>query len=274
MQVITHHKHAVNLTRPERIASALGGGFLAAAGISRKSPWGVLLAAAGADLLRRGITGHCYVYEALGVRTAPKGDGAETTSVPYELGIRVDKSITIARPRNEVFEFWRDVTNFPRFMKHLDSVRRLDDRRSHWVAKAPAGRTVEWDAVVHNLIENELIAWRSLPGANVDHAGTVLFRDAPGDRGTEVKIELQYNPPVGVFGALAARLWGEEPGQQIQEDLLRVKQLLETGEIIATEGQPSGRAAQKQQRPQSADRSVQQASEASFPASDAPAYTH
>ncbi len=275
MQVITHHKHAVNLTRSERIASALGGGFLLAAGVARRGPWGVALAVLGGDFLRRGITGHSYIYEAMGVRTAPKGDGAETTSVPYELGVRVDRAITIAKPRGEVFRFWRDVANFPRFMKHLESVRQLEDGRSHWVAKAPAGRTVEWDAVIHNEEENELIAWRSLPGADVDNAGSVLFRDAPGGRGTEVKIELQYNPPAGVLGALTAMLWGEEPGQQIQEDLNRLKQLMETGEVITTEGQPSGRVAKSRQaRVRPEDRSVQQASEASFPASDAPAYSH
>jgi uncharacterized membrane protein len=275
MQVITHHRHAVNLTRAERIASTIGGGFLLAAGVARRGPWGIALAIVGGDFLRRGITGHSYLYQAVGVRTAPKGQGAETTSVRYELGVRVDKAITIARPRDEVFRFWRDVTNFPKFMKHVESVRVLDDGRSHWVAKAPAGRTVEWDAAIHNEAENELIAWRSLPGADVDNAGSVLFRDAPGGRGTEVKVELQYNPPAGVLGAATAMLWGEEPGQQIQEDLHRLKQLMETGEVITTEGQTSGRPEKSwhdRLRPQ--DRSVHQASEASFPASDAPAYTH
>ncbi len=274
MQVITHHRHAVNLTRAERIASAVGGGILAGAGISRRSPWGFALAVVGSDLLRRAFTGHSYLYEAFGVRTAPLGDGAETTSLPYELGVRVDCAVTVARPRAEVYRFWRDITNLPQFMKHLESVRQLEDGRSHWVARAPAGRTVEWDAVIHNEVENELLAWRSLPGTTVANAGTVIFRDAPGGRGTEVNVELQYNPPAGVLGAVAARLWGEEPGQQIQDDLHRLKQLLETGEVITTQGQPSGFAARlRQPRPSSADRSVQQASEASFPASDAPAYS-
>ncbi len=274
MQVITHHKHAVNLTRAERIASAVGGGILAAAGVSKRSPLGIALALVGGDMIRRGITGHCYVYEALGVRTAPKGDGAATTSVPYELGVRVDRAITIDKPRNEVFRFWRDLANLPRFMKHLESVQQLDNGRSHWIAKAPAGRTVEWDALIHSEVENERIAWRSLPGAHVDNAGTVLFSDAPAGRGTEVKVELQYNPPAGVLGALVAQIWGEEPGQQIQEDLHRLKQLLETGEVITTRGQPSGKVTKSRHtRHGRQDRSVQEASEASFPASDAPAYT-
>jgi uncharacterized membrane protein len=277
MQVISHHKHAVNTTRAERILSAIGGGLLIGAGlkngVKKRSPAGIALALLGGDLVRRGITGHSYFYEAMGVRTAPKGQGAETTSVPYELGIRVDKAITIAKPREEVFRFFRDFSNLPRFMKHLASVRETGEGRSHWVAKGPAGRPVEWDAVVHNEIPNELIAWRSLPGADVDSAGSVWFRDAPGNRGTEVKVELQYNPPAGVLGAAFAALWGEEPGQQVQEDLHGLKQVLEIGEIPATGGQPRG--GQRRRAGIARDESeweVHIASEASFPASDAPAY--
>ena len=273
MQVTTHRKHAVNLSRGERIFSAVAGGVLAAAGIRKRGPAGIAMTVVGGDLIRRGIAGHSYLYEAFGVRTAPKGQGEGTTSVPYELGIRVDRAVTIARPREEVFAFWRDLANLPRFMKHLESVRMTGDGFSHWVAKAPAGRTVEWDATIYNEVENELIAWRSLPSSDVDNAGSVLFRDAPGGRGTEVKVELQYNPPAGALGALLAQLWGEEPGQQIQEDLHRLKQLLEAGEIPTTEGQPSGRIEKPHKREKQArERAVERASEESFPASDSPAY--
>jgi len=113
-----------------------------------------------------------------------------------------------------------------------------------------------------------MIAWRSLDGADMDHAGSVWFKDAPGGRGTEVRVEMQYNPPAGVFGALVASMAGKEPSQQIRKDLYRLKSLLETGEVITTEGQSSGRARFRRER----DRLVQEASEASFPASDAPAY--
>jgi uncharacterized membrane protein len=225
--------------------------------------------AAGGELIRRGATGRCYVYQALGVRTAPLGQGAETTSVPYELGARVDRAVTIARPREEVYRFWRDLANLPRFMKHLQSVTHTDAGRFHWVAKAPAGRTVEWDAEIINERENELISWRSLPGADVENAGSVRFSDAPGGRGTVVTVELQYNPPAGILGAFAAQLWGEEPGQQIQEDLHRFKQILEAGAIPTTTGQPSGRSMSV--RPTSSE-PVVAASEESFPASDAPAW--
>jgi uncharacterized membrane protein len=270
MEIITHRKHAVNITQTERIVSAIGGGILAAAALQKRSPAGIALALIGGDLLRRGITGHSFAYEAMGVRTAPLGQGAETTSVPYELGVRVDKSITIARPPHEVYQFWRDLSNLARFMKNVESVTQLDGNRSHWVVKAPAGRTVEWDAVIHNEIEGEMIAWRSLPGARVDNAGSVWFKEAPAGRGTEVKVELQYNPPAGALGAVVASLWGKEPGQQIQEDLHRLKQLMEAGEIPTTEGQPTGHVTSVGHR----DRDVNRASEESFPASDSPAYNH
>jgi uncharacterized membrane protein len=268
MQLITHRKHAVNITQTERIASAIGGGLLAATGLQKRSAAGLALMMIGGDLLRRGITGHSFAYELMGIRTAPLGQGAETTAVPYELGIRVDRGITIARPRHEIYDFWRDLSNMSRFMKNVVSVTQNGDR-SHWVVKGPAGRSVEWDAVIHNQIENELIAWRSLPGAQVANAGSVIFVDAPGGRGTEVRVELQYNPPAGALGAIVASMFGKEPGQQIAEDLYRLKELLETGEVITVDGQPSGRV---QCLPN--DREVQLASEGSFPASDAPAYNH
>jgi len=270
MQVITHRKNAVNITQAERIVSAIGGGILAAAGLKKRSPAGMALALIGGDLLRRSITGHSFAYEALGIRTSGKGQGAATTSVPYELGVRVDKSITIARPPREVYDFWQDLTNLTRFMKNVESVTMTNGNCSHWVVKAPAGRKVESDAVIHNQIEGEMIAWRSLPGADVDNAGSVWFKEAPAGRGTEVKVELQYNPPAGALGAVIAQMWGKEPGQQIQEDLHRLKQLLETGEIPTTEGQPRGR----QSNEPAGDRDVHQASVESFPASDSPAYNH
>ncbi len=271
MQVITHRKHAVNMTRAERIASAVGGGLLTVAGIQngvrRRPAAGIALALIGGDLLRRGLTGHSYAYEAMGVRTAPVGQGAGI-SVPYELGVRADASITIARPRAEVYRFWRSIANLARIMEDVESIIEIAPNRSHWVVRALAGRRLEWDAVIHNEIEDELIAWRSLDGADVDHAGSIWFKDAPGGRGTEVRIEMQYNPPAGVVGALVASLSGKEPSQELRKDLHRLKSLLETGEVVSTEGQPSGRIRIQRER----DREVQEASEASFPASDAPAY--
>jgi uncharacterized membrane protein len=269
MQVISHTRHVRNIAERERWASVVAGSALAVLGLRRRSRLGLVLAAAGAEMVRRGATGHSYLYEYTGVRTAPKGQGAETTSVPYELGIRVDYAVTINKPRAEVYRLWRDLENLPRCMKHLVSVERLDDRRSRWVVRGPAGRTVTWDAEINNEIENELIGWRSLAGGRVDAAGSVQFREAPSVRGTEVLLELQYNPPGGILGAFAARMWGEEPTQQIQEDLYRFKQWVETGEVPTTAGQSRGSAREKSTHLR--DR-VMEASEHSFPASDAPAW--
>jgi|SRR5579871_514307 len=263
MQIITHRKHAVNLTQTERVISAAGGSLLVVAGLSKKSAAGVALAVGGALLLRRAFTGHSYVLEAVGVRTAPLGQGSDTTSVPYELGIRVDCKITINKPRQEIYRLWRDFRSLPRWLPHVKSVREIGSQRTHWMVQAPVGRIVEWDAVVHNEIENELIAWRTLPGADVDHAGAVIFRDAPGG-GAEVQVELQYNPPGGMVTAFLSRWWGQEPTQQIEADLQRLKHMVESGAAAG--------AARETSQPPPRDADVQEALEETFPASDAPAY--
>jgi uncharacterized membrane protein len=156
--------------------------------------------------------------------------------------IRVAHAVTINRSPEELYRFWRDFQNLPRFMKHLKSVRAIADRRSHWVAKAPAGTTVEWDAEITEDRPNELIAWRSLEGSDVDSVGSVRFERAPGGRGAIVRVEMRYSPPAGVVGATVARLLGKDPEWQIRNDLRRFKQVMEVGESITTEGQPAGRA--------------------------------
>jgi uncharacterized membrane protein len=165
------------------------------------------------------------------------GNGAEGGPAPWNRrksseGIEVTEAITINRPRNEVYSFWQNFENFPRFMAHLESIQVVDERLSHWKAKAPAGATVEWDAETVEDRPNELIAWRSLPDSEVPNSGMVRFRDAPGKRGTEVIVELSYQPPGGRLGALIAKLFGEEPGQQVKGDLRRLKQVMEIGEIV------------------------------------------
>ena len=149
---------------------------------------------------------------------------------------RVRKSLIINRPPEELYQFWRDFENLPRFMQHLESVRVTGEGRSHWVAKAPAGTTVEWDAEITEDRPNELIAWRSLEGADVENAGSVRFEPAPGNRGTIVRVEIEYNPPGGALGAAVAWLFGEEPGQQAQDALRCFKQVMETGEVVLSEG--------------------------------------
>ena len=150
-------------------------------------------------------------------------------------GVRFKKSITINRSPEELYSFWRDFENLPRFMIHLESVRVTGDGRSHWVAKAPMGATVEWDAEITEDRPNELIAWRSVEGADVDNNGSVRFERAPGNRGTIIRVEINYTPPGGVIGAGIAKLFGEEPEQQAGDDLRRFKQVVETGEVVISE---------------------------------------
>jgi uncharacterized membrane protein len=147
-------------------------------------------------------------------------------------GVHVVEAITINRPPAEVYAFWHNFENLPRFMEHLESVDLLDDRRSRWKAKAPAGASVEWEAEIIEDSPNKLIAWRSLPESDVPNSGYVRFRDAPGNRGTEVIVELKYQPPGGWLAVFIAKLFGEEPHQQVKGDLRRLKQVLEIGEVI------------------------------------------
>jgi uncharacterized membrane protein len=166
-----------------------------------------------------------------GQRLSASGNGA-VADRRQDRGIQVKKSITINCSREEAYPFWRDFENLPRFMAHLESVRVLDQRRSYWKAKAPLGATVEWTAEIIEDRPNEIIAWRSTEEADVTNSGQVRFMPAPGGRGTEVHVELRYDPPGGIIGATVAKLFGEEPSQQVDGDLRRFKQLLEVGEVV------------------------------------------
>jgi uncharacterized membrane protein len=146
--------------------------------------------------------------------------------------IRTKRSLTINKSPEECYQFWHNFENLPRFMRHLESVTVTGERLSHWKAKAPAGASVEWDAETTEDRPNELIAWRSTADADVYNAGRVSFEPAPGGRGTEVRIELEYKPPLGKLGSKVAMLFREEPGQQVMDDLRHFKQVMETGEIL------------------------------------------
>jgi uncharacterized membrane protein len=235
MESIRQSLTVVNVHPAERVASVLSGGAMTISGLRQGGLRGIASAAVGAVMIHRGVTGHCHGYRLLGYRSAPS-----SAALPYELGIRARAAITIDAPRQDLFRFWRHFENLPRFMSHVQSVERIGENRTRWTAQGPAGKQVTWDAELINEIPGELIAWKSLPGSQVANAGSVRFKDAPGGRGTEVRVELQYNPPAGVIGAYIARLFGRDPEQEITSDLGRLKQHMEGGEIATTEGQPQG----------------------------------
>jgi uncharacterized membrane protein len=155
--------------------------------------------------------------------------------------INVTKTLLINRPAEELYGYWRDFQNLPRFMKNLESVEVIAPRVSRWTAKGPAGSRVNWEAEIIDDRSNECIAWRSLNG-DVEHTGRVRFEPFPNGRGTLVRVEMQYSPPAGAIGATVAKLFGRTPEQEVEEDLRRFKQVMETGEIITTHGQPAGRS--------------------------------
>ncbi|HSU68204.1 MAG TPA: SRPBCC family protein [Tepidisphaeraceae bacterium] len=228
----------VNMGSTERWASGLIGGALAVYGLRKLSVSGLLAAGIGAVIVRRAVGGHCPLYNSMNIDTR-RSEPARPEEY-FHKSIHVEHVVTINKPAAELYRFWRDFSNLPRIMNHLESVTVRDATRSHWVAKAPAGNRVEWDAEIINDEPDRLIAWRSLGNATVDNAGSVRFIEAPGGRGTEVRVVLDYIPPAGQVGRLVAKLFGEEPKQQISEDLRRFKQVMETGEAPNVEGQSSG----------------------------------
>jgi uncharacterized membrane protein len=233
-------RHRTNVADTERLISVLGGGAMMIGGLARGSLGGLALAALGGCLVHRGLTGHCQLYAALGTGTTPDAGRGLVSSVPAGEGCKVVEAVTINRPAAELYRWWSNFENLPTVMHHLESVQ-VQGERSHWVAKGPMGKRVEWDAEIVNDKPDELIAWRSLEGADVASAGSVQFRQAPGGRGTEVIVTMKYDPPAGKLGSAVAWLFGEEPSVQVRDELHRLQQLMETGEIATTRGQPGGR---------------------------------
>jgi uncharacterized membrane protein len=226
-------RNEVNVGDLERWLSVAGGSLLALFGLRRADALGLGLAAAGGGLLFRGLTGHCHVYGALGVNTGEKHGRA--ASIRAGEGVKVVQAVTIHRSPEDLYAAWRNFERLPQFMMHLVSVK-TEGNRSHWVARAPAGMTIDWEAEIVNDEPNRLIAWRSLHGSRVSTAGTVTFTPAPDGRGTEVRVTLKYDPPAGKLGSWLAWLFGEEPSVQVRDDLSRFKLLMEAGEIAANQG--------------------------------------
>jgi uncharacterized membrane protein len=238
-----------NVGDAERVLSLLTGSALAVYGLRRRGAGAVGIALVGAELVRRGASGRCMVYEALGVTTADGGRvlphhddvTSRAATVNARRAIKIERTVTILRPREELYAFWRRFENLPRFMQHLESVTCPDDMHSHWMAKLPHGRTAEWDAEIVNDIEHELIAWKTVGDPDVAHAGSVHFRDAAQNRGTEVRIVFDYEPPGARLIGQVARALGHVPDALAREDLRRFKQLMETGELATVDGQASCR---------------------------------
>lgn len=227
MELTESKRETLSLGQLETFSFFLGGGLLLFYAAMRRSWSGFSSALLGGGLIYQGVRKYREQEMPLGARKTTKG-------------IKVSEVVTISKPKEELFHFWRNLENLPRFMRHLESVKNIDGKRSHWAARGPAGLRVEWDAEIVREIENELITWQSFEGADVQNAGSISFRDAPGGRGTEVKVILRYDAPGGRAGAALAKLFGEEPSQQVREDLRRFKQLMEAGEISTVEGQPVG----------------------------------
>ncbi len=218
----------VNVARMERITTGTIGALLAARALARPSGMRLLWGALGGALVYRAATGHCPFYQRLGINNAIRG--AARPEDYFKNGIHVEMTYSVMRPAEELFAFWRNFENLPRFMHHLQAVTCLDSQRSRWVARGPAGRNVTWDAQIINEEPGRMIAWRSLENADVHNAGSVSF--IPCGRGTEVRVSLEYIPPGGRIGQAIAFLFGEEPRQQIQEDLRRFKQLMESTSTV------------------------------------------
>jgi len=209
----------------------VGGGILAGMGLGRGRDDGMLLTLLGGGLVYWGLS--------RGISALPTVPG-QSLAPDGERSVRIEKVVTINRSPTEVYAAWRDVESLPAIMRHLESVTRTDDGLTHWVAKAPMGRTVEWDSEIINDETGRVISWRSVEGSQIENVGAVHFQEAPAGRGTELRVRIEYNPPAGALGATIAKLFGGEPSQQINDDLRRFKAIMEAGEFPTVEGQPRG----------------------------------
>jgi uncharacterized membrane protein len=231
----------MNLSSNERLGSILAGVALMGVG-ARVPQLRTISRAVGLALVARGATG----YDPVVAMTRSEQSFEDTrAALSGPSGFHVRDAVTIRRPRAELYRMWRELKDLPTLLPHVRRIDRLSDARSQWTATSETGVPITWEAELVNEIENETIAWRSAGSRVVAHAGSVRFRDVP--MGTEVLVHLQYQPVAGTLGWLAARLLGHNPRAQVREDLRRMKQQLETGEIPTVDGQPSGRVERRRE---------------------------
>lgn len=226
---------AGQLSGTERTVSILGGCLCVGLGLRRQGFGRLAHLALGGMLISRGAMGHCRAKKAL----APNSYEQDMAAAHEWKSAKVtSRSVTIGKPRDEVYRFWRDFGNLARFMKHIERVDVIDARRSHWVASPAPGKHLEWNAEITDERENEYIAWQTEENTDIHQAGWVSFRDAPQGRGTVIQAVFAYEPPVGHAGHAVARLLGKDPSSQAGDDLRRLKQLLEIGEITTNAARP------------------------------------
>jgi uncharacterized membrane protein len=230
---------AVNVNQVERRASLLLGGVLLVTGLRRRSPVGAVLALAAGELLYRGISGHCHLYQTFGLSTAD-GRRLQEAGAPGD-AMQVERSITIGKSADELYRVWREPGNLSRIMGHFAEVTTVSENRTHWLVRGPLGQSREWDVRVVEDLPGELLRWESIEGAELPSEGTVRFRPAPSDWGTEVTLRLCFQVPGGTIGAAVVKLLPVAPSLLVSKALRRFKSLVETGEIPTTEHQPAAR---------------------------------
>jgi len=239
VRTIQNAEYSKNVPERERWISAIAGGALLTYGLKAQgTALRVVTGVAAAGLFHRAITGHCLLYSALDINRAENHSGV--ASVRHGHGNKIEKSVTIDKPTHELYQWWRNLENLQQILPNIKSVQ-VEGNQSHWTIEGPGHVTFEWNAEIHVEQEDELIAWRSLENSEVRHAGSVLFKEAPQGRGVEVQVIINYEPPGGTLGSKIAKLIGDHPEAQLEEALTRFKQLMETGEIATTIGQPTGR---------------------------------
>lgn len=224
-------RRSANVGSTGRFISLLGGSALTVMGLGRRS---LAMTLAGSGLLYRGATGHCSLFAKLGIDTHQQKDD-------HTEPIHLSEALTIDRHRDELYGFWRDADNLPKFMRFLEAVRKVDDRHIEWLARIPGDLgTLRWETEIVEDQPGETISWRTLPGSDLEETGSIRFEEALGGRGTVVRMEVDYRPPGDGVGRLAAKLLNPAFSELLREDMRRFKSLMETGEVPTIEGQPRG----------------------------------